>query len=101
MAACICDDVGTLVASHLAVWERISASQACTELRHMAGGLPHGDFAQVQNKYYTNLQLLDQYREWNELRRMKQQGVMVVFAPVRFTRFVCAYNNAKRRCGSG
>ena len=35
------------------------------------------DAKQVQNKYYTNLQLLDQYKEWGTLHRMRKKGCNV------------------------
>ena len=85
------------VASHLEVWERISTSQACRSFHHVARNLPYGDFAQVKNKHYLNVQLVDEYKEWSELRRMKLAGMSVVFAPQRFTLFVRAYHVKKAR----
>ena len=90
-------DICTVVASHLTVWERIGMSQTCRSMRSLTCHLPYGDFPQVKNKYYTNLQLLDQYNEWTELRRMTADGYIVAFAPHRFTLFVLAYNRMKKK----
>ena len=85
------------VASFLAVWERISLSNACRTFRHAARNLRYGDFDQVKNKHYTQLQLVDQYTEWTTLRRMKERGCAVIFAPQRFTHFVDAEASARRK----
>ena len=36
----------------------------------------YGDVEQVENKHYAHVQLLDQYKEWTTLRRMKHRVTM-------------------------
>ena len=90
-------EVVTLCADHLFLWERINMSRACRSLRHVLSGIEYGALEQVRNKHYTNLQLIDQYNEWTELKRMRAEGQSVMYAPSRFTQFVRSENRIKRR----
>lgn len=83
--------------NYLYTWERFHMSYTCRAFRHVAPHINHGSMDQVENKHYMLLQLMDQYREWMELRRMDENGIVIVFAPKRFTRFVRSENQIKRR----
>lgn len=85
-------DIWGVVASHLTVWERIYLSCVCKDMYHVT--LPYGDLAQVQNKFYTNLQLCDLYKEWITLRSFKEKGWTVVWAPTYFSVFVRWYKKS-------
>lgn len=87
-------DIFLMIQSNLLVWERVSLSLVCRGLSKTVD-IRRGDFEQVKNKYYTNLQLLDQYNEWRTLLRMKTSGISC-WAPERVTRFVRSCNSFKR-----
>ena len=88
-------EVHDACAAHLLAWERIALGQTCCALRHVSQDLEYGYFDQVKNKHYMQLQLIDQYNEWTDLKRRRRQGQSIVFAPNRFLCFVRAYNNVK------
>jgi hypothetical protein len=90
------NDIMMLVQSNLLVWEGVSLSLVCKDLYAMQMDITRGDFEQVKNKYYANLQLLDLYKEWETLLRMKANGLRPVFAPNEVTYFFRKYN--KNRC---
>jgi len=84
-------DIMMLIQSNLLVWERVSLSLVCKDLYSMQMHITRGDFEQVKNKHYANLQLLDLYKEWETLLRMKENGILVIFAPKRVTHFFRMY----------
>jgi hypothetical protein len=45
-------------------------------------GIKYGALEQIKNKHYAQAQLVDQYTEWLELRRMKISGISVIYAPL-------------------
>jgi hypothetical protein len=62
------EEVLTLCARHLLVWERICMSQACRALHKVLQGkvlqgIKYGALEQVKNKHYTQAQLVDQYTD--------------------------------------
>ena len=89
-------DLLTLCAGHLFVWERIRMSRTCRAFRHVLPCIEYGAMDQARNKHYTNAQLIDQYHEWTELKRMRAEGQSVMYAPPRFTQFVRSENLIKR-----
>jgi len=92
------EDLLTLCASHLVVWERIHMSRACRAFRVVLPCIDYGTMEQVKNKHYTLLQLVDQHTEWVTLTRMKAKGYKsVVYAPAQFAQFVHSENMIKRR----
>ena len=93
-------DVLRLCARHLFIWDKICLSQACHAFRHVLHAIEYGDEEQIKNKHYMQGQLVYQYNEWMELKRMRAEGHSVMYAPARFTQFVCSENAVKRRLGS-
>lgn len=85
------NDIMMLIQSNLLVWERVSLSLVCKDLYSMQMDITRGDFEQVKNKYYANLQLLDLYKEWETLLRMKENGSRPMFAPDKVTFFFSMY----------
>lgn len=90
------NDIMMLVQSNLLVWERVALSLVCKDLYAMQMDITRGDFEQVKNKYYANLQLLNLYKEWETLLRMKENGLRPMFAPNKVTYFFHRYK--KKRC---
>ena len=88
------EDIWRMIQSNLLVWERVNLSLVCKDLSNTIN-IRRGDFEQVKNKYYTNLQLLDQYNEWRTLTRMKKSGAPV-WVPRKVTRFIQSCNSFKR-----
>ena len=86
------NDVIMLIKSNLLVWEGVSLSLVCKDLYAIQMDITRGDFEQVKNKYYANLQLLDLYKEWEDLLRMRGKGISVIFAPNKVTHFFRMYN---------
>ena len=100
------EEVLTLCARHLLVWERICMSQACRALHKVLQGkvlqgIKYGALEQVKNKHYTQAQLVNQYTEWLELRGMNAQFGGIIYAPKHFMHFVRTYNGVKRQLSIG
>jgi hypothetical protein len=92
-------DVMALCTRHLFIWDRIRVRRACRAFAHVLPAIECGTLEQVRNKHYTHAQLIDQYNEWTELKRMRAEGQQVMYAPARFTQFVHSENQIKRRLG--
>jgi hypothetical protein len=90
------NDILSVIESYLLVWERVSLSLVCKHLYALKTDITRGDFEQVKNKYYANLQLLDQYNEWLTLRRMKRSGISVR-VPDGVMQFIKMSNLVKKR----
>ena len=105
MSTCFCNlielnDILWTIESHLLVWERVSLSLVCKHLYALKTDITRGDFEQVKNKYYANLQLLDQYNEWLALRRMNRNGCRVR-VPDGVMEFIKMSNLVKKRLTYG
>ena len=66
------EELLTLCACHILVWERIYMSQVCRALHKVLQGkilhgIKYGALEQVKNKHYAQAQLVDQYTEWLQL----------------------------------
>ncbi len=102
---CFCNlmesnDILSVIESYLLVWERVSLSLVCKHLYALKTDITRGDFEQVKNKYYANLQLLDQYNEWLTLRRMNRNGCRVR-VPESMMEFIKMSNLVKKRLTYG
>lgn len=85
-------DIWFTIQSNLPIWERVKLSLVCKDLSKTLK-IRRGDMEQVKNKYYVNLQLLNQYNEWRTLRCMNGKAV---WAPRKVTQFIQVYNSYKR-----
>lgn len=89
-------DILLMIQSDLQFLDGVSLSLVCKDLPNTVKMDIRGvDFEQVKNKYYANLQLLDQYNEWRTLLRMNENGISC-WAPKKVTRFIQSCNSFKR-----
>ena len=87
-------DIWFIIQSNLPIWERVNLTLVCKDLSKTLK-IRRGDIEQVENKYYVNLQLLNQYNEWRTLLCMSKNG-SAVWAPRKVTQFIQSYNSYKR-----
>ncbi len=88
------EDIWCMIQSNLLIWERVNLSLVCKDL-YKTVKIRRGEFEQVKNKYYTNLQLMDQYNEWRTLLHMRKNGC-AVWVPRKVTYFIQSCNSFKR-----
>ncbi len=88
------EDIWFVIQSNLPIWERVNLTLVCKDLSKTLK-IRRGDMEQVENKYYVNLQLLNQYNEWRTLLCMSKNG-SAVWAPRKVTQFIQSYNSYKR-----